>query len=241
MLITLPDDSLLTIFASITLASVAAIAATSKQFCTLCRADSLWQRLAQSRWPHVQSVECMCTCAPQCAHPPVGADRTECSTCSQRSWRQFHRERARLPRWQHLYFRMDDIEFLLSARPKDWPKVFAEHLLAIGAGPVPNASREAPTYTPFDYWAARVAHALTPAVLAELNEWFQEVTLGLDVFYDYAATPQGSADAIGQGALTEALVAALRGLSALWLVHAYVGTVGPNHEVRPPPTFASPP
>ena len=47
--------------------------------------------------------------------------------------------------------------------------------------------------------------------------------------------------AIGQGALTEALVAALRGLSALWLVHAYVGTVGPKHEVRPPPAFASPP
>ena len=127
---------------------------------------------------------------------------------------------------------MDVSNELLQGRPK-LIYLFLSNILAPG--------REAPTYTPFDYWAVRVGHALTPAVLAELNEWFQEVTLGLDVFYDYAATPQGSADAIGQGALTEALVAALRGLSALWLVHAYVGTVGPKHEVRPPPAFASPP
>ena len=78
-MLSLSDDSLHTIFAQLPLPAVAALASTCTHTLSISRAENLWQRLVQDRWPGVAAVE------------------------DGQHWRALHRERAALPRWQYLW------------------------------------------------------------------------------------------------------------------------------------------
>ena len=114
VLLSLPDDSLHSIFANLPLTTVAALAGACKHTHTLSCAEALWQRLLRARWP---------TASAEGGH-----------------WRALHRERAALPRWQYLWSCMDAIEQLLADRPPEWQAGVAQHAIRIGAGPVPHGA-----------------------------------------------------------------------------------------------------
>lgn len=190
VLLSLSDDSLHTIFAQLPLPAVAALASTCTHALSISRAENLWQRLVQGRWPGVAAVE------------------------DGQQWRALHRERAALPRWQYLWCSMDAVEQLLTERPPAWQAELAEHMIRMGAGPVPHG------VAAYDAWAARVRALLPPPALLELRAWLDQLSRGLDVYYDVQEQVAEGARGAQSRALSSALLGALRGLSGLWQLKA---------------------
>ena len=190
VLLSLSDDSLHIIFAQLPLPAVAALASTCTHTLSISRAENLWQRLVQGRWPGVAAVE------------------------DGQQWRALHRERAALPRWQYLWCSMDAVEHLLTERPPAWQAELAEHMIRMGAGPVPHG------VAAYDAWAARVRALLPPPALLELRAWLDQLSRGLDVYYDVQEQVAEGARGAHSRALSSALLGALRGLSGLWQLKA---------------------
>ena len=186
LLLSLSDDLLYSVLASLEFASATAAATTCKHLSSLAAAEVVWRRLVESRWPLVTL--------------PVNGD-----------WKALHMERARLPRWQHLFVRMDEVERLLDGLAKGWEGALASEMLGIAAGDVPHG------HVGFDAWCGRVGLALAVPQLDGLQAWARGLSAGLDSFYE---AQEGGA--VSHDDLRSALLGALRGLSALWLLWRHV-------------------
>lgn len=185
LLLSLPDDSLHSVCASLDFASATAVTTTCKHLLSLAVSEVVWRRLVERRWPLV--------------------------TLPQQGWRALHLERARLPRWQHLFVRMDEVERLLAALDDGWEGALASEVLGIAAGEVPHG------HAAFDAWCCRVGLALDKLQLDRLHAWAVGLSAGLDSFYE---AQEGGA--VSHADLRSALLGALRGLSALWLLWRHV-------------------
>ena len=190
-LLWLSDDCLITVFANLELGALAAMAAACLRTAQLARMDELWERLVEARWPHVRP--------------------------SEGTWRALHVERARLPRWQHLWAHMDAMEVLLTKLPEGWEHALAQHTLGIAAGEVPHGA------SGFDEWKDRACRALAqPAVLWGLCAWLQGRSASLDQFYDHIEGAQ-----VSHATLRATLLGAMRGLSAAELMQDHLVSKAP--------------
>tara|TARA_B110001452_G_C15189934_1_gene413188 strand:- start:466 stop:1275 length:810 start_codon:yes stop_codon:yes gene_type:complete len=184
-LLSLSDDLLYSVCASLDFAAATATTTACKHLSSLAASEVVWRRLVENRWPLV--------------------------TAPQQGWRALHLERAQLPRWQHLFVRMDEVERLLAALANGWEGALASEMLGIAAGAVPHG------HAGFDAWCGRVGLALALPQLDGLHAWARGLSTGLDSFYE---AQEGGA--VSHDDLRSALLRALRGLSALWLLWRHV-------------------